>query len=583
MGHLVGNASARKKNRSPIMKVRNSVLNLGGVVLLFAVLVVAQNSQPNHQHYESTPEATKPSASGALAPRLQNLGKHAFPVSCKGEGVQAFFNQGVNLSYGFNHAEAGRAFREVARRAPDCAMAYWGQALVLGPNINSPMDPAQEANAYSLVQKAASLKAEANARERDYIDALAARYSGKAEDRKARDRAYADAMRKLSQKYPDDLDAATLFVESMMDVRPWDYWTRDGRAQPGTDEIVSTLDRVIARNPHHPGALHLTIHVWEPTDTPERAEAAADRLLTLVPGAGHLVHMPGHIYQRVGRYQDVVRANDLAMLADEDYITQCRAQGIYPLGYYPHNIHFKWFGATMAGQRDVALQAARKTAESIPTEAFKEAPFLQGFLVVPYYAMVRFGRWEDVLREPPPRHDSLFTRGVRHYARGAAFTGLGRLADAERELAQLNKIVAEPALIKVPASFSQNNAQQILRIAPEVLAGEIAAKRRDYETAIRHLDRAVRLQDALVYTEPDDWHYPVRHSLGAVLLEAGRPEEAEVVYWEDLRRNPENGWSLAGLAQSLKAQHRNEEAAHIEQRFRAAWPHADFTAISSRR
>jgi len=564
------------------VKTRSAVSLITTALFLSAAMAAAQNSQPNHTHYAKNEKAMKPAPSGALAPRLQNLGKHTFPVSCQGDGVQAFFNQGVNLAYGFNHAEAGRAFREVARRAPNCAMAYWGQAVVLGPNINAPMDPAEEPNAYKLVQKAVALKTHASARERDYIDALAQRYSGKAEDRKVRDQAYADAMRKLSQKYPDDLEAATLFVESLMDLRPWNYWSRDGRPHPGTDEIVETLDRVIARNPDHPGALHFSIHVWEPTEFPERAETAADRLLTLVPGAGHLVHMPGHIYQRVGRYQDVVRANDLAIRADEDYIVQCRAQGIYPLGYYPHNIHFKWFGATMAGQRQIALQAARKTAKSIPAEAFKEAPFLQGFVVVPYYAMVRFGNWKEILREPMPRHDSLFTRGVRHYARGAALIGLGRLREAEKEVAQLKKIVADPTLPKVPASFSANSAYDILRIAPEVLEGEIAAKRKSYDLAIRHLDKAVRLHDALIYTEPDDWHYPVRHSLGAVLLEAGRPKEAEVVYWEDLRRNPDNGWSLFGLAQALKAQGKKDQAAEIESRFAKAWSHSDVKLVASR-
>lgn len=553
--------------------------------LVCALAVVCQPlaaQTPNHKHYETSKEAAQPGPGGILAPRLQRLGNHAFPVSCKGELVQEFFNQGVILAYGFNHAEAGRAFAEVARRAPDCAMAYWGHALVLGPNINAPMNPDDEPKAYELVQKALSLKSKATQREQDYIDALAKRYTGKAADRKAADAAYADAMRQLANKYADDLDAATMFAESLMDLRPWNYWTRDGRPYPGTEEIIAALDKVMAKNPKHPGALHYAIHVWEPTKTPERAEAAADALLPLAPAAGHLVHMPGHIYQRVGRYADVIKANRMAIDADEDYITQCRAQGIYPLGYYPHNIHFLWFGATMAGQSQVAIEAAKKTASQIPHEALQNLPFLQGFLVVPYYAMVRFGKWDEILREPKPHYDSLFTRGVWHYARASAFTGKGQVAEAEKELDALKKIVSDSTLATLPASFSANTAADILTIAPEVVVGELAAKKGDFDTAIAHLAKAVRLQDALIYTEPDDWHYPVRHSLGAVLLQAGRAKEAESVYWEDLREHPENGWALFGLWQALKAQGKNDEAAAVEKRFGKAWANADVKLTASR-
>lgn len=542
----------------------------------------AQEQTPHHQHYDKGDGYMKPSPTGALAPRLQNLGSYAFPVSTKNKQAQLFINQGVNLAYGFNHAEAARAFAEAARLDPNLAMAYWGHALVLGPNINAPMNPDDEPKALELIQKAVSLKGKTSARERDWIDALAKRYTGKAEDRKAADAAYADAMRALAKKYPNDLDAQTMFAESLMDLRPWAYWTRDGRPYPGTEEIVAALDNVIQRNPKHPGALHYWIHVWEPTKTPEKAEAAADALLPLVPGAGHLVHMPGHIYQRVGRYQDVVRVNQMAAAADEDYISQCRAQGIYPLGYYPHNIHFEWFGAQMAGQSKTAIAAAKKTGESIPHEALQNLPFLQGFLVVHEYALVRFGKWDEILALPAPHYDSLFTRGVRHYTRGMAFVGKGQLDKAWEELDDLERIVSNPKLAEEPASFSANNAHDILSIAPEVLAGELDAKKGEFETAIAHLSRAVRLQDSLIYTEPDDWHYPVRHSLGAVLLAAGRSREAEAVYWEDLQVRPENGWALFGLMQALKAQGKDDQAALIEKRFQKAWASADVTLTSSR-
>jgi len=536
----------------------------------------AQTAQ--HQHYERAPQAEQPSATGQLAPRLQNLGAHAFPVTTRSRQAQVFINQGVNLAYGFNHAEAGRAFREAARLDPECAMAYWGQALVLGTNINVPMSPDDEPKALELAQKAVTLKAKASARERAYIDAVARRYSGKADDRKARDQDYADAMRDLHRRYPDDLDAATMYAEALMDLRPWGYWMPDGRPYPGTSEAVSTLESVLQRSPRHPGANHYYIHVMEPTKNPERAEAAADRLLKLMPGAGHMVHMPSHIYQRVGRYADAAAANQQAVVADEDYIAQCRAQGIYPMGYYPHNIHFLWWAATMEGRRAIALDAARKVASKVTDEMMDQLPLLAGFRVVPYYALARFGLWDELLAEPAPAERFLYLKSTWRYARGLALAAKGKLADAEVELAELRRAAADPALDF--SLFSPNTAASILAIAPEVLAGDLAARRKDYDQAIAHLERGVRLEDGLTYTEPAEWNFPVRHLLGAVLLEAGRAKEAETVYWEDLKRNPENGWALFGLGQALKAQGR--DAAAIEERFRKAWGKGDVTLTASR-
>jgi tetratricopeptide (TPR) repeat protein len=536
----------------------------------------------SHTHYQSTPDAEKPAPSGQLAPRLQNLGNHKVPWVTCADAAKPWINQGLNLAYGFNHAEAARAFREAARLDPNCAMAYWGHALVLGPNINAPMNPADEPTARELAQKAVALKAKASPREQDYIDALAQRYSGDAKDRHARDVAFADAMRQLHKKYPSDLDAATIFAESLMDLRPWNYWTRDGLPYAGTEEIVSTLEMVMTRNPDHPGALHYYIHAMEPTKNPEKAEVAADRLVALMPGAGHMVHMPSHIFMRVGRYDDAADSNDLAIQADEDYITQCRAQGLYPLGYYPHNIHFLWWAATFEGRRDVSLTAALKTAAKVPMEQLRELPFLQGFHVVPFYALVQFGMWDEILKEPRPAIDSPFVQGIWHYARGRAYAGKRQLNEAAKELAALEKLVASDALRNMPASFSANTALAILRIAPEVLAGELAAKQKQFDKALLHLGRAVRLEDALIYTEPADWPFPVRQNLGAVLLEAGRAEEAAVVYWEDLRRFPENGWTLYGLAQALKAQGKNDEAAAVEGRLQKAWARADVKLTASR-
>jgi len=546
---------------------------------LAATPLRAQANGPSHKHYEESPQAAQPSASGELAPRLQNLGIHTFPVTTKSKKAQLFMNQGLNLTYGFNHAEAGRAFREAARLDPNCAMAYWGQALVLGPNINARMDPNEEPKAQALAQKAVALRGKASPREQALIDALAQRYSGKADDRAARNQAYAEAMRKVAERFPSDLDIATLYVEAVMDLRPWGYWMPDGTPYAGTKEIVALTESVIRRHPQHPGALHLYVHLMEPT-APGRAEAAADALRPLMPGAGHLVHMPSHIYQRVGRYADAVKTNQDAALSDEDYITQCRVQGFYPMAYYPHNVHFIWFAATMDGRGQLAIESARKVAGKVTDQALKELPLLAGFRVVPYYALTRFGRWDEMLAEPAPPADNLFMVGVWHYARGLSFLGKGRALDAEVALAEVRRIAADKSL-EFPL-FSPNLGSSILAVAPEVLAGELAAARKDWGTAIAHLERAVRLEDSLVYTEPSEWHYPPRHALGAVLLAAGRAREAETVYWEDLKRNPENGWALFGLARAIEAQGRADQAALVRARFEKAWARADVKLTASR-
>jgi tetratricopeptide (TPR) repeat protein len=537
---------------------------------------------PQHKHYDKPAGYDQAPAPGMpVAPRLQNLGVHAFPATTGSERARLFMNQGVNLAYAFNHAEAARAFAEVARLEPDNAMAYWGHALVLGPNINATMPPEDEPRAFELARKALALRDKATPRERAYIDAVAVRYTGRPDDRDAANRAFAGAMRQVVAAFPDDNDARTIFAESLMNLRPWNYWTGDGLPYQETQEAIAMLERVFASNPNHPGALHLWIHLWEPTDTPEKAEAEADRLLPLMPGAGHIVHMPAHIYQRVGRYDDVIEANRLAARADEDYIAQCRAQGLYPLSYYPHNLHFIWMGATASGRGAMALDAARKVAGSIPHEALGTIPILQGFVVVPYWAMVRFGQWDEILAGKGPHFETAFTRGVWRYARAMALVAKDRLPEAERELEALRGVLADPSL-NGPTTFSINTGASILRIAPEVVAGEIAARRKDWDRALLHLERAVRYEDALIYQEPADWHAPVRQTLGAVLLEAGRPDEAESVFWEDLRKNPENGWSLFGLAQALEAQGKTGEAKHARNRFRKAWHDADVTLTSAR-
>jgi tetratricopeptide (TPR) repeat protein len=529
----------------------------------------AQPPAPNHVHYDRPENFAATAPHSPLAPRLQNLGVHTFPVTTRSERAQLFINQGLNLAYAFNHAEAARAFAEAARLDPDAAMAYWGHALVLGPNINAPMAADDEPKAFALAQKAVALKGGVSPRERAYIDAVAARYTGRSEDRAKADQAYVAAMQRLIAEFPDDLDAQVLYAEALMDLMPWSYWTRDGQPHDGTRRIIASLERVIGKHQTHPGALHLWIHLWEATDTPERAEAEADRLLPLMPGAGHMVHMPAHIYQRVGRHADVIRSNQLAAKADEDYIAQCRAQGLYPLGYYPHNLHFIWMGATASGQKTLALESARKLANQVPTAALKTVPILQGFLVVPYWAMVRFEEWDAILADAGPSHETIFTRAVWHYARALALTAKNRLPEADRELNALRALVADPEMTR-QSTFSSNNGFAILRIAPEVVAGEMAIKRKQWDTAVSHFERGVRYEDALVYQEPHDWHAPVRQNLAAALLAAGRLDEAETVFWEDLKRHPENVWSLNGLLKALQAQGKTTEASLVQSRLEKA-------------
>ncbi len=557
---------------------------VAGVVSVLSGPWAAAQSQPpaaaTHKHYEAAPQASQPGPNGELAPRLQNLGTHTFPVSTKRADAQRFVNQGLNLAYAFNHAEARRAFREAARLDPNLAIAYWGQALVLGPNINAVMEPNEEPHAYELVQKAQSLKGRASPKERALIDALAKRYSGSADHRVANDAAYADAMRGVHKQFPADLDIAMLYVESMMDLRPWGYWMPDGRPHEGTTEIVALTEDVLRRNPKHPGALHMLIHLLEPTTTPERAEKAADTLMPLMPAAGHMVHMASHIYQRVGRYADAMKSNQLAITADEDYITQCRAQGLYPMAYYPHNIHFLWFAATADVQSAVAIDAAVKVAAKIPDTVLAELPLTAGFRVTPYWANVRFGRWAEILKEPAPPDTNVFMTAAWHFARGMALVATGKTAEAEQALATLTPMLAHPSLDN--PNFSPNTGRAIMSIAPAVLAGEIAAAKGEFDKAIASLEHAVRLEDALVYTEPSEWAYPPRHTLGAVLLEAGRPGEAETVYWEDLKRNRENGWALTGLVQALRAQKKDAQAEIVEARRKAALARADVTLTASR-
>lgn len=515
-------------------------------------------------------------------PLLDGIGTHQHPITTTSPQAQRYFDQGLVLAYGFNHEEAFRSFEQATRLDPDCAMCYWGMAWVLGPNINAPMDTSVMDEAWAALQQAQARQAKAPPAEQAYIQALAARYAADPmTDRATLDRAFAEAMREVAHQYPDDLDAATIFAEALMNLTPWNYWTPDGQATQYTDEIVATLERVLARHPHHPGANHYYIHAVEASKTPERALPSAERLEHLVPAAGHLVHMPAHIYWRTGRYHQAVESNRHAIHSDETYLPDRLTRGWYATAYYPHNIHFLHVAAAMEGQSALALEAARTLVSKVSEETYQTFPPFEDFMPMPLFALLRFGQWEALLREPAPTERYRYATGVWHYARGVAFVRLNRLAEADQAYAALSAIAEDPALATfVLASF--NPAATILGIARHTLAGELALARGQTDEGIAQLQSAVALQDPLPYIEPPAWYYPVRQSLGAALLQAGRAAEAEQVYRDDLAQYPENGWSLWGLYQSLHAQGRTGEAEAVRTRFEAAWQWADVTLTQSR-
>jgi tetratricopeptide (TPR) repeat protein len=509
------------------------------------------------------------------APALKRVGDIHHPVSTKNQQAQAFFNQGIALIYAFNHLEAERAFVQAQKLDPNLAMAWWGQALALAPNINDPITPDRAEKAYAAIQTALEKSKNAPQAERDYIVALAKRYSpDKNADRTKLDLEYAKAMGELAKKYPDDPDAQVLYASALMETMPWDYYLPNGDPKPEIVIAQQTLKATFERWPTHTGAHHLYIHAVEASSTPERGIPSADVLDNLAPAAGHLVHMPSHIYLRVGRWEDAAEVNRRAVLADEDYISQCRAQGIYPVGYYPHNIHMGSFAEAMQGNSGEALRLAHKMVEKIPAEVGDEMPSWGNiFTSIPVMAMVRFGKWDELLAYPKPSDKLIVSEAVWHYGRGMALIRTGKVDDADKELAAIKELALKPALKDQKAG--NNDGARVVMITEDGLAGELAAARKQYDVAVAALEKAVAEQDALHYNEPEDWYFPMRHVLGAVLLEAGRPAEAEVVYRKDLEIHRHNGWALYGLAQSLRAQNKNDEANSAEAQFAVAWMHAD--------
>jgi tetratricopeptide (TPR) repeat protein len=522
-------------------------------------------------------ESRRELPAGASAPLFSDLGDHHLPITTAAPLAQRYFDQGLVLSYGFNHAEAVRSYREAQRLDPACAICLWGEAYALGPNINKAMDPTDAPRAWEALQRALRLAPSASELERALIGALAKRYAPEPpEDRAPLDRAYADAMRAVAAAYPEHPDVLALYAESLLDTAPWDYYA-GGAPKPDTALAVAALEHALAIAPRHPGALHFYIHAVEP-EKPERGESAADRLRDLVPGAGHLVHMPSHIYLRVGRYHDASVVNEKAAAADESYITQCRAQGFYPSNYYPHNIDFLQASASFEGRSRLAIDSARRLRNAIPDATVSEHPNVEEFMPRHLFALVRFGRWREVLAQDEPVAQLRYLRGTWHYARGIALAATGEGRAAEAQLASLSELRGAWETDPQGRVFlSGATPAQLLAIAERVLEARIAGERGAWEHAIPALRNAVSLQDALPYAEPPPWYFPVREALGYALLEAGRPAEAERVYREQLAQTPETGWSLYGLGASLRAQANPDEAAEVARRFAAAWKRADVT------
>ena len=547
-----------------------------GMTCLFVLLCLGGAGAQEQSPAEPDRGDEGAAAAGPDIPLYDDLGDLHRPITTDVAEAQAYFDQGLRLYYAFNHREAVYSFREAQRLDPDCAMCWWGEALAWGPNINLPMDSAAGAAAWKAVQEARARAEGESPKEQALIDALSRRYREvpRPDDRAGLDSAYAEAMGRLAERYPADDDVRVLYAESIMDLRPWDYWTADGELQPGMSGALAHLEAVQERSPEHPGACHFFIHAVE-KEEPERAVACAERLAELMPGAGHIVHMPGHIYIRVGRYLDAIETNEHAAHADESWIRDRRPRpGMYTAGYYPHNYDFLAFAALMAGRGQQAVDAADELASLIPEEMLG-APgmtFTEHYSQRSLLVRVRFARWDEILAEPAPPEELAHARAVWRYARGRALAATGDPDAAEGELEALRAAAEGEELRGVRLEF--NPSQDILAVAVRVLAGRIAEARGRWDEAVGHLREGARLEDALLYGEPPEWTVPVRQELGEVLLAADRPAEAGAAFRAVLDRFPANGWSLHGLARALEEHDEVEEAREVRERFRRAWREA---------
>ena len=543
--------------------------SLAATVLLAAIPLGAQSTHSAH--------GAQPAAKTGSVPLLPNLGSWRRQMATTSPLAQRYFDQGLRLYYAFNHAESVRAFREAQRLDPQCVMCVWGEAVALGPNINAPMDSAAERQAMAATRRAVSMIARSKAGDREaaMVRALEARYvRGAAATRSGRDSAYAVAMSAIADAAQNDVDVLTLAAEASMDLSPWTYWTKEGTARPGTTRFLARLERGMRLAPDHPGACHFYIHAVEAVQ-PERAVPCAERLAKLMPGAGHIVHMPAHIYIRVGRWADAIAINKHAVHADEQYFEGPHTPdaGFYAAAYASHNHHFLVLASVMAGNSALAIESSRKVTQLVTPALARQVAMVEPLLAIPAQTLVSFGQWDKVLSTPLPPSDLRVARAHAWYARGIAFAATGRVEEARAVV---------DSIASVSRSMPEGEARMTLEIAALMVAGEIALRSRNAASAVERFTKAVALEDGLSYMEPPTWFYPVRHSLGKALLAAGRSRDAEAVYREDLRRFPENGWSLFGLSKALGDQGRSSEAAAVERRFQNSWRLADIKLTSSR-
>ncbi|WP_222931446.1 tetratricopeptide repeat protein [Xanthovirga aplysinae] len=524
-------------------------------------------------------------SSGKKAPLFEGLGVLSFPISTKSDLAQKYFNQGLILAYGFNFGEAARSFYYASQLDPDCAMCYWGYAFVLGPNYNNRMIAENNEKAFDAVQKALELSDKGNEKERALINALANRYTKNfSEKRLELDQGYATAKMKVFMRFPHDPDIGTLYADALMNIHPWDLWEKNGTPKKETLQILKVLKTAIKNSPMHPGAHHLYIHAVEASKNPEIGLESA-RILDegIVPAAGHLVHMPSHIYIHVGEYHKGTLANIKAVAVDSAYVTNCHAQGVYPLTYYPHNYHFMAATATLEGNSHWAILAAQKVSELTAFEIMKQKEWttLQHYFVIPFYVYVKLGKWDMILQRDQPLDTLTYPSAVKHYARGLAYLGKGNLKKAEDELEKLDKLM-ELKELKELKIWENNSIYSLVEIAQRVLRGELFASQNKFTEAIIQLKKAVQIEDQLSYSEPPDWFFSVRHHLGAVQIEAEKYEDAIQTLEEDLKNFPKNGWALHGLRLAYKNLGETEKAKEMEDKLSMIWSTADIQISSSR-
>ncbi|MEI9917955.1 MAG: tetratricopeptide repeat protein [Bacteroidota bacterium] len=512
---------------------------------------------------------------------INGLGDLHYRITTRDSSAQKFFDQGLRLVYGFNHVEALRAFKEASRLDPSCAMAWWGQALTLGPNINDWNPRDREAMALQAIKKAKELSIASNQKEKDFILAMALRYDGQVHDnRDALNSAYMNAMEQLAKKYTSDPEALVLYADAIMTSMPWDYWNKDGSPKPLTSLARTALESAMKKFPRHPGAHHMYIHLVEASAKPGDANKSAEFLETAMPAAGHIVHMPSHIYIRTGNYEKANTVNRLAIKADEDFLSRSDDQGMYRIGYYPHNIDFLSYGALMNGQSASAVSEANKLAYQMKALVTTVPVYYDYFTSIPMVAFVRYGKWKDILALPAPDDRYYHLSTFHRYARGTAFLRTSNLADAKKELSKLDSLLKLDTLKSVYVMF--NSAEQIATVGQRLLKGEIQIAEGKLDDGLASLRQAVEAEDNLRYNEPQDWRLPARHFLGAALFDAGRYDEAQKVYEQDLVINPENGWSLRGLANCQQKTGKTADAQRSIKRLEKAWNKADITITSSR-